>query len=176
MPEAFRTGGGYAGVFYVLGIDLTLAFWLNARKLEFLAKEFGELLHRHIDLEEVRLDEVIESKVAVRFEGTSKGVKMGGMLDEVTREVTVKGVVTSIPEHLVLDITDLGLGDAGHVADLQVPEGLEILDEPDTVLCSVLVPRKAEIEEEVEEGAEEAVEEAAAEPEIISKRKEEEAE
>jgi large subunit ribosomal protein L25 len=130
----------------------------------------------HIDLEEVRLDQVVETKVAVRFEGASKGVKMGGMLDEALREVTVKGLVTDIPEHLVVDITELSLGDAAHVSDLQVPEELEILDEPDAVLCSVLLPRKAEIEEEVEEGAEEAAEEAPAEPEVIGKHKEEETE
>jgi large subunit ribosomal protein L25 len=130
----------------------------------------------HIDLEEVRLDQVVETRVAVQFEGTSKGVKMGGMVDEVSREVTVKGLVTDIPEHLVVDITELGIGDAAHVADLQVPDGLEVLDDPEQVLCSVLLPRKAEIEEAVEEGAEEAAEEAPAEPEVIGKHKEEEAE
>jgi large subunit ribosomal protein L25 len=130
----------------------------------------------HVDLEEVRLDQVVESKVAVRFEGTSAGVKMGGMLDEALREVTVKGLVTDIPEHLVLDITELSLGDAAHVSDLRVPEELEVLDDPETVLCSVLAPRKIEVEEEVEEGVEEAVEEAAAEPELVGKHKEEEAE
>lgn len=173
LRAALSTGAGTHAVLEVVFEDQKKVHRAIVKEME-----LDRVKHTvtHIDLEEVRLDEVIESKVAVRFEGTSKGVKMGGMLDEVTREVTVKGVVTSIPEHLVLDITDLGLGDAGHVADLQVPEGLEILDEPDTVLCSVLVPRKAEIEEEVEEGAEEAVEEAAAEPEIISKRKEEETE
>jgi large subunit ribosomal protein L25 len=129
-----------------------------------------------VDLEEVRLDQVVETKVAVRFEGTAKGVKMGGMVDAVTREVTVKGLVTDIPEHVVVDITELGLGDAAHVSDVQLPEELEILDEPDTVLCSVLMPRKAEVAEEAEEGAEEAAEEAPAEPEVIGKHKEEEAE
>jgi len=130
----------------------------------------------HIDLEEVRLDQVVETRVAVRFEGEAKGVKMGGMLDESTHEVTVKGLVTDIPEHLVLDISALELGDAAHVSDLPVPEGLEVLEEPDLVLCSVLAPRKIEVEEEVEEGVEAAAEEAPAEPEVIGKRKEEEAE
>jgi len=130
----------------------------------------------HVDLEEVRLDQVVETKVAVRFEGTAKGVKMGGMVDEVSREVTVKGLVTDIPEHLVVDITDLGIGDAAHVSDLRVPDELEVLDDAELVLCSVLLPRKAEVEEVAEEGIEEAAEEAPAEPEIIGKHKEEEAE
>lgn len=129
----------------------------------------------HVDLQEVRLDEVVETRVAVRFEGVSRGVKMGGILDEVLREVTVKGLVTEIPESLPVDITELGVGDALHVSDITAPEGLEILDDPELVLCSVLAPRAVVIEEVAEEEAE-AAPEAAAEPEVIGKQKEGEAE
>jgi len=126
----------------------------------------------HVDLQEIRLDETIETTVSVRFEGEAKGVKAGGMLDESTREVTVKGVVTAIPEHLVLDISELDMNETLKVSDLQVPEGIEVLDDVDDVLCSVLPPRKVEVEEGVE--GEEAVEaEAAAEPELVGKKEEE---
>ena len=81
----------------------------------------------HLDLQEIRLDETIESVVAVHFEGESKGVKAGGLLEEAVREVTVKGVVTAIPEHLVMDISDLDVNETLKVSDLQVPEGIEIL-------------------------------------------------
>ena len=80
---------------------------------------------------------------AVRFEGEAEGVKAGGMLDESIREVTVKGIVTGIPEHLVLDISALDMDDTAKVSDLVVPEGIEILDDPDEVLCSVLPPRRS---------------------------------
>ena len=128
----------------------------------------------HLDLQEIRLDETIETTVAVSFEGEAKGVKSGGMLDESTREVTVRGLVTAIPEHLVLDISDMDINDTAKVGDLVVPEGLELLDDLEQVLCSVLPPRK--VEEEVEEGAAEAAEGAAeAEPEIVGKGDKEEA-
>ena len=128
----------------------------------------------HLDLQEIRLDETIETTVAVSFEGEAKGVKSGGMLDESTREVTVRGLVTAIPEHLVLDIRDMDINDTAKVGDLVVPEGLELLDDLEQVLCSVLPPRK--VEEEVEEGAAEAAEGAAeAEPEIVGKGDKEEA-
>ena len=129
----------------------------------------------HIDLQEIRLDETIETTVAVSFEGEAKGVKAGGMLDESTREVTVKGLVTAIPEHLVLDISEMDINDTAKVGDLVVPEGLEIVDDPEQVLCSVLPPRK--VEEEAEEGAAEAAEGAAEadEPEIVGKGEKEEA-
>ena len=124
----------------------------------------------HIDLQEIRLDETIETTVAVRFEGEAKGVKAGGMLDESTREVTIKCLVTAVPEHFVLDISEMDINDTAKVGDLVVPEGLEIVDDPEQVLCSVLPPRK--VEEEAEEGAAEVAEgaaEAEPEPEIVGK-------
>ena len=125
----------------------------------------------HIDLQEIRLDETIETTVSIRFEGEPKGVKAGGMLDESTREVTVKGLVTAIPEHLVVDVSELDMNETLQVSDLVVPEGIEIMAEAEEVLCSVLPPRK--VEEEGVEG-EEAVEGVtAAEPEIVGKKEEE---
>jgi large subunit ribosomal protein L25 len=131
----------------------------------------------HLDLQEIRLDETIETTVAVSFEGEAKGVKAGGMLDESTREVTIRGLVTAIPEHLTLDISELDMNETAKVSDLVVPEGIEVLNETDEVLCSVLPPRK--IEEEAEEGIEgEEVAEAVegAEPEIVGRGEKEEAE
>jgi len=122
----------------------------------------------HIDLQEIRLDETIETTVAVSFVGEAIGVKAGGMLDESTREVTVRGLVTAIPEHLVLDISEMDVNDTAKVGDLVAPEGLEIVDDAEQVLCSVLPPRK--VEEEAEEGAAEAAEGAPeAEPGIVGR-------
>ncbi len=126
----------------------------------------------HVDLQEIRLDETIETTVSIHFEGEAKGVKAGGMLDESTREVTVKGLVTAIPEHLVLDISELDMNETLQVANLVVPEGIEVMADPEEVLCSVLPPRKVEVEEGVE--GEEVVESvAAAEPELVGKKEEE---
>ncbi len=126
----------------------------------------------HIDLQEIRLDETIETTVGIHFEGEAKGVKAGGMLDESTREVTVKGLVTAIPEHLVMDISELDMNETLKVADLVVPEGIEVVNDPEEVLCSVLPPRKVEVEEGVE--GEEAAEAATAgEPELVGKKEEE---
>jgi large subunit ribosomal protein L25 len=126
----------------------------------------------HIDLQEIRLDETIETTVSVHFEGEAKGVKAGGMLDESTREVTVKGLVTAIPEHLVVDVSGLDMNETLQVSDLVVPEGIEVMADPEEVLCSVLPPRKVEVEEGAEgEEVEEAV--GGAEPELVGKKEEE---
>ena len=127
----------------------------------------------HIDLQEIRLDETIETTVSVSFEGEAVGLKSGGMLDESTREVTIKGLVTAIPEHLVLDISAMDINDTAKVGDLVVPDGIEVLNDPEEVLCSLLPPRQ--VEEELEEGVEAAVAgEAGAEPEIVGKGEAEE--
>ena len=127
----------------------------------------------HVDLQEIRLDETIETTVAIHFEGEAAGVKLGGMLDEAMREVTVKGVVTAIHEHVAIDISELEIGSTLKVADLQVPEDIEIQDDPEEVICSVLAPRKAvEGEEEAEEAAEAGT---GAEPELVGKKEEGEA-
>jgi large subunit ribosomal protein L25 len=173
-PHALRAAlGSEAGTHAVL--DVTFEGQKRAHKAIVKELELDKVKHTviHLDLQEIRLDETIETTVAVRFEGESKGVKMGGLLDEATREVSVKGVVTDIPDHLVLDISGLGLNETARVADLVVPDGLEVLDDPDEVLCSVLPPRKAEVAE-VAEGEEAVLPEAPAEPEIVGKAEKEE--
>jgi large subunit ribosomal protein L25 len=168
LREALHTGAGTHAV-----LDVTVEGQKGGHKA--IVKELTLDRVRntviHVDLQEIRLDETIETTVSIRFEGEPKGVKAGGMLDESTREVTVKGLVTAIPEHLVVDVSELDMNETLQVSDLVVPEGIEIMADAEEVLCSVLPPRK--VEEEVVEG-EEAVEGvAAAEPEIVGKKEEE---
>ena len=170
LRDALTTDAGTHAV-----LDVTVEGQKRAHKAIVKELELDRVKHNviHVDLQEIRLDETIESAVTVRFEGEAKGVKLGGLLDETMREVNVKAVVTAIPEHLVVDISELGIGDTATVADLHAPDGVEILHEQDEVLCSVLMPRKAEVAlGEVEEGEEAA----AAEPEVVGKGEKEESE
>jgi large subunit ribosomal protein L25 len=116
----------------------------------------------HIDLHEVRLDQPISAAVTVQLTGEAKGAKEGGVLSQVTREVNVEALPMEIPEHLELDITGMEIGDSLRVADLPLREGVTYLDDPETVLASVAVPR---VEEEPEEEAVAEGEEGAAEGE-----------
>lgn len=117
----------------------------------------------HIDLQEIRLDEPIDSTVAITVEGTPVGVKQGGLLDMLTHEVTVHGLPADIPEHVTLDVSALGIGDHGRVVDLVVPDTITVVDDAEQIVCSVLAPRVAE----VAEGEEAAAEAAAAEPGLV---------
>ncbi|HEY7370387.1 MAG TPA: 50S ribosomal protein L25, partial [Thermoanaerobaculia bacterium] len=102
------------------------------------------------------------------IQGVARGVKTdGGILDFVTREVEVECLPGNIPEHLPIDVSDLGIGDGLRIADLAVPEGVAIVDDPEKVLVHVVHPIR---EEEVAPAAAEAAAEPA-EPEVLKKGK-----
>ena len=118
----------------------------------------------HVDLQEVRLDRPITASVAVTLLGgeNSPGVREGGVLSQPLRELSIEALPLEIPEHLDLDVSALAIGDALRVADLTVPDGVKVLDEPETRVASVTAPTRV-VEEvpEAEEGAEGAEGEAA---------------
>jgi large subunit ribosomal protein L25 len=135
----------------------------------------------HIDLHEVRLDQPISAQVSVELLGESPGVKVGGVLTQLVREVTVEALPLEMPDRLTLDISSTEIGDALRVSDLTVPADVTVHADPEHVLVTVSAPRlaaeleaaeaeaAAALEEEAEEGEEEAVEgepedEAGAEP------------
>jgi large subunit ribosomal protein L25 len=112
----------------------------------------------HADFYEVALDEAIEVRVALHFEGKAAGVALGGILQPVIREMAVRCLPTAIPDFIPVDVSGLAIHDAIHVADLKLPEGVEaVLDGSETVVS--VVPPTAEAKPE---GAEAAGEGAAA--------------
>jgi large subunit ribosomal protein L25 len=110
----------------------------------------------HIDLQEVRLDQAIHTQVVVELVGESEGVKEGGVLSQVAREVNVEALPMEVPDRLELDVSRMEIGDTLRLADLRVPDGVKLLDDPETVLATVTPPTKIEepevVEEELEEG------------------------
>jgi large subunit ribosomal protein L25 len=108
----------------------------------------------HIDLQEVRLDQPIQASVTVQLIGEPVGVKEGGVLSQVQREINVEALPMEIPEHIDLDVSGMAIGDSLRLADLALIEGVTYLDDPEeTVLASVGLPAR-EIEPEPEEPAE----------------------
>jgi large subunit ribosomal protein L25 len=127
----------------------------------------------HFDLQEVRLDQPIQAQVVVELVGESPGVKAGGVLSLVTREVTVEALPMEVPDRLELDVSGTEIGDTLRAASLKAPDGATILDDPETVLATVTMPTRVvepepEELEELEEGevpeGEEAPEGAAEAP------------
>jgi len=114
---------------------------------------------QHIDLQEVRLDEAIQAEVAIELEGadTAPGVKGGGVLEHVTREVTVEELPTDIPDRIVADVSAMEVNDTLQASALVIPEGVTLVaDEPDEITIATLSPPRVEEvpEPSVEEEAE----------------------
>jgi large subunit ribosomal protein L25 len=105
----------------------------------------------HIDLQEVRLDQAIHTQVVVELEGESEGVKEGGVLSQIQREVNVEALPMEVPDRLELDVSSMKIGDTLRISDLRVPEGVKLLDDLETVLATVTPPTKIEEPEVVEE-------------------------
>ncbi len=131
----------------------------------------GEPLH--IDFHILHKGEKVEVSVPVILVGTPQGTKVGGILEHILREITVKADPAHIPPHVEVDVSHLGIGDSVHVRDLQIPH-VEILEDPEETIATVLAPRKA-VEEVAApaEAAEEAAPEAAEEKEGEGEKKEE---
>jgi large subunit ribosomal protein L25 len=119
----------------------------------------------HVDFIVVRLDEVIEISVAFHLEGEAKAVLAeGGLVDPAVDTITVRTTPQNVPGAFVYDITDLQIGDVVRAGELTMPEGVELVDDPEMAIVTALAARAEEIPEP-EEGEEgEAVEGAEGAP------------
>lgn len=124
----------------------------------------------HLDFQEVSLTEKVRVQVSVHLTGVPTGVKDdGGILETIARTVEVECLATSIPSSLDADVSALGVGDSLHASNLVLPEGVELLTDPEQTIATVVPPTVYEAPV-----AAEAVP-TAAEPEVITaKGKEEE--
>jgi large subunit ribosomal protein L25 len=91
----------------------------------------------HVDLQEVRLDQPIQTAVSLDLVGEAAGVKLGGVLAQFLNEVNVEALPLEVPQHLEVDISELGIGESLHLSDLPLPAGVTLLDDPETLLAAV---------------------------------------
>jgi large subunit ribosomal protein L25 len=111
----------------------------------------------HVDLLRVRLDKPIHAVVPLELTGVEEtpGVKEGGILEQLTRELNIEALPTAIPESIVYELGELSIGDTLVLEAIAVPEGVTLLDDPATTVASVSAPRlqvedESEIESETE--------------------------
>jgi large subunit ribosomal protein L25 len=117
----------------------------------------GEIVH--LDCLEVKLDEAIQSDVAIELEGTENapGVREGGVLEHVGREVTVEALPTDIPEQIVVDVSAMEINDTLNLSSVSVPQGVKFMvDDPEEFTIATLSPPR--VEEEPEPDLEEETE------------------
>ena len=126
----------------------------------------GQFLH--IDFYEVDLTRKINAMIPVTVTGKSQGVEDGGILQIVRREIEVFCLPTAIPESIEVDISELEIGGSIHVNEITLPSDVELPEDIDFTVITILAPKVeeevveveelAEGEEVPEEGAEEAAE------------------
>ena len=105
----------------------------------------------HVDLQEVRLDQPIHATVPLHLHGEPAGVKVGGVLAQVTNELNVEALPMEVPEHLEADVSEMNIGDSLRLSALRVPQGVTLLDDLDeTVIATVTQPTREELPEPVE--------------------------
>jgi large subunit ribosomal protein L25 len=129
----------------------------------------GRLIHA--DLTRLVKGQKIEVTVPLHLVGEPVGVREEqGVLEQIIREIQIRCEPREIPDVVNVDVSNLGVHDVLHVSDIQVAEGIEILNAPDNVIATVGIVKEEVVEAPVVEG------EGAAEPEVIGKGKKEDEE
>lgn len=153
----------------------TLQLTLGEKKTQYLIKsvQYDHLDQHpiHVDLARVSLDERVKVQVQIELKGVPKGVGEGGILDQIINDIEIECTMMQIPDSLRLVVSDLGLDEALCVKDLDMPEGVVALPDPDLKIVVVRTP--AEVAEEEPAEAEEG--EPSTEPERIGRVREEDA-
>jgi large subunit ribosomal protein L25 len=168
-----RREGNVPGIVYGGGED-PVSFQVDARTLRLALQHAGAVLELqidgatgtpvvvkemvrhpvngetvHLDLLRVRLDQAIQATVVLELVGgdDSPGAKEGGVLEQVTRELTVEALPTDIPDSLHHDVSGMSIGDTLTLGSLSAPEGVTLVDDPETVVAILSAPR-LQVEEE----------------------------
>jgi large subunit ribosomal protein L25 len=122
---------------------------------------------RHVDFNQISLTKAIKVNVPVAVKGEAVGVKVdAGTLERILWELEVECLPTQIPKELEVEVSNLKIGDAIHVKEIQVPAGVKVLNDPEAIVLSVVPPVKEEVPVAPIEGEEKA------EPEVIREKKE----
>lgn len=117
----------------------------------------------HADFQHVDLTQKISVEVPVHLLGSPQGVKEGGILQQVTRLLTVLCLPTNIPKEITADVSPLKMGQNLHLHELKLPLGVESMGDVDLTIASVLAPREEEV----------ATPSVMTEPEVLTAKKEE---
>lgn len=128
----------------------------------------------HVDFMKIAMDQVLDAHIPVVLTGTAPGVKEGGVLEQVHRELHIRCLPALIPESITLDISSLGIGDSITVHDLSLQEGIQVMVEAHEPVVHVVAPRMEEEKPAAEAVAAAAAPEAAKEPEVIGEKEREE--
>lgn len=126
----------------------------------------GRLIHA--DLRRIAKGEKMEMTIQIHLVGEAKGLQEdGAVLSQAMREIKVLVEPSKAPEFIEADVTDIEAGHSLHISDLKVDKGVEIHEDPDAVIASIVIVKEEDLEPQLEAGAE---------PEVVGEEKNEDAE
>jgi large subunit ribosomal protein L25 len=120
----------------------------------------------HMDLMRVDVTEMIRVSVPIELKGTAKGTHEGGVVEVHTDHLEVECKVTNIPETIIVNVKEIGLGDTIHASDIELPSDVKLVSAPSTLLVTCSLVAAAKTTEEIEA-------EMPTAPEVIGEVKEE---
>lgn len=104
----------------------------------------------HVDFLLVDLDEVVSAELPIRIEGEGPGVKEGGVIEMIRPSVQIRGIISKLPSEIVLDGSELEIGDIVRIEDLPEFEGIEYQEDTHLTVFTVTITRAAELDEDEE--------------------------
>jgi large subunit ribosomal protein L25 len=173
VVQLLKAGGGENSVFLLRlsGTDKSRHTMVRKIDVDAVSRQVT-----HIDFQRVILDQKVKVQVSIQIEGEPTGVKNdGGVLDFITREIEVECLPTAIPQVIVVDVTELHLGQHLEVKDLEIPAGVDVLEDEQRTIVAVAQSRVAE-SLETEEEEDDLLEAGLAEPEVIGRSADEDSE
>jgi len=123
----------------------------------------------HADLVRVDLSETIKIRVPLELKGTAKGTHESGIIDEHLDHLEIECRVSDIPEHIIVSVKEVGVGDFIRAGEVELPEGAKLITSPDALIVTCHLVAAAKSTEEVEE-------EMPVSPEVITEKAAEESE
>jgi len=109
----------------------------------------------HLSFFAVTGDKKISLVVPIKLTGSAKGIKQGGILEQIFTELHISCAADNIPEYIELNVTDFEIGTNLSVGDVVLPEGVSVLDDAEQTMFSIVAPAKISEEVETEETPEE---------------------
>jgi large subunit ribosomal protein L25 len=164
LEKVFKTSSTHALIHLIIDDDASNKKTVMIKELQThpVSRTF-----LHLDFYEIDMTKKVHVNVPVVTTGKSAGVEFGGIIQIVRRELEILCLPSNIPAAIEIDISMLGIGDSIHVDEISLPEGVEIPENVNFTMITVLTPKveeePAEEEEEEEIGAEEEEAETKAE-------------
>lgn len=161
LEKVFKTASTHALIHLIIDDDASNKKTVMIKELQThpVSRTF-----LHLDFYEIDMMKKVHVNVPVVTTGKSVGVELGGIIQIIRRELEILCLPSNIPAAIEIDISMLGIGDSIHVDEISLPEGVEIPENVNFTMITVLTPKveeePAEEEEEEEIGAEEEEAEA----------------